>query len=101
MLGARPTRARPACRLRNVSAAAALAQTMPRYFFNLTNGDTVADDDLGEEFAQAEAAQAHAMAVAWELSRHELPDALIGLYISVVDEHGLAVFKVPLYSGNG
>jgi Domain of unknown function (DUF6894) len=73
---------------------------MPRYFFNLTNGDTVADD-LGAEFARAEAAQAHAMAVAWELSRNQLPDALIGLYISVVDEHGLAVFKVPLYSGDG
>jgi hypothetical protein len=29
---------------------------MPRYFFNLTNGDTVVDD-VGEEFARAEAAR--------------------------------------------
>jgi hypothetical protein len=68
---------------------------MPRYFFNLTNGDTVADD-VGEEFARAEAARAHARAVAGELSRNQLPDALIGLYISIVDEHGVVVFKVPL-----
>jgi hypothetical protein len=30
-----------------VSAAAALVKTMPRYFFNLTNGDSVADE-VGE-----------------------------------------------------
>jgi hypothetical protein len=64
---------------------------MPRYFFNLTNGDTVADDVGG-----AEAARAHARTVAGELSRNQLPAALIGLYISVVDEHGGVVFKVPL-----
>jgi len=69
--------------------------TMPRYFFKLTNGDVVADE-FGEELARAEVARAHAMAVARELSRNQLPDALMGLYISVVDEHGVVVFRVPL-----
>jgi len=33
---------------------------MPHYFFNLTNGDSVADD-VGEEFDGVEAARGHAM----------------------------------------
>jgi len=68
---------------------------MPRYFFNLTNGNSVADE-VGEEFDRVEAARGHAMEVARELSRHRLPDDLIGRHISVVDESGVVVFKVPL-----
>jgi Domain of unknown function (DUF6894) len=68
---------------------------MPRYFFHLTNGDSVADE-VGEEFDVVEAARAHAIAVARELSGNRVPDDLVGLYISVVDERGVVVFKVPL-----
>jgi hypothetical protein len=68
---------------------------MSRYFFDLTNGDSVADE-VGEDFDGVEAARGHAMAVARELSRNQLPDALIGRSISVVDERGVVVFKVPL-----
>jgi hypothetical protein len=68
---------------------------MPRYFFNVTNGDSVADE-VGEEFDRVEAARGHAMTVAKELSRGRLPRALIGRSISVVDERGVLVFKVPL-----
>jgi hypothetical protein len=68
---------------------------MPRYFFDLTNGDRVADE-VGEEFDGVEAARGHAMTVARELSRGRLPRALVGRYISVVDEHGVVVFKVSL-----
>jgi hypothetical protein len=84
-----------ACRLRNVSEAAALVKTMPRYFFNLTNGDSVADE-IGEKFDGVEAARGHAMTVAKELSRGRLPRALIGRHISILDERGAVVFKVPL-----
>jgi hypothetical protein len=35
---------------------------MPRYFFNLTNGDSVADE-VGEEFDRVEAARGHAIEV--------------------------------------
>jgi uncharacterized protein DUF6894 len=68
---------------------------MSRYFFDLTNGDSVADE-VGGDFDGVEAARGHAMAVARELSRNQLPDALIGRSISVVDERGVVVFKVPL-----
>jgi uncharacterized protein DUF6894 len=68
---------------------------MPRYFFDLTNGDSVTDE-LGEEFDLVEAARGHAMAVARELSRNRLSHALDGHHISVVDERGVVVFKVPL-----
>ncbi len=61
---------------------------MSRYFFDLTNGDSVADE--------VEAARGHALTVARELSRGGLPHALDGHHISVVDERGVVVFKVPL-----
>jgi hypothetical protein len=68
---------------------------MPRYFFHVTNGNTLADEE-GEEFGLVEAARGHARAVARELSRNHLPSACIGRYISVMDERGVVVFKVPL-----
>jgi Domain of unknown function (DUF6894) len=68
---------------------------MPRYFFHLTNGDSVADE-VGEEFDVVEAARAHAIAVARELSGNRVPDDLVGHQISVVDERGVEVFKVPV-----
>jgi hypothetical protein len=71
---------------------------MPRYFFDLTDDDSLslAGDEVGEEFDRVEAARGEAMAVARELSRHRPPDALIGLHISVIDERGVVIFKVPL-----
>jgi hypothetical protein len=68
---------------------------MPRYFFELTNGYRV-PDEVGEEFDHAEAARGHALTVVRELSHGGLPHALIGHSISVVDERGVAVFKIPL-----
>jgi hypothetical protein len=70
---------------------------MPRYYFDLTDGDLdLAGDEVGEEFDHVQAARRHAMAVARELSRNRLAYALVGLYISVVDEQGVEVFKVPV-----
>jgi hypothetical protein len=72
---------------------------MPRYYFALTDGDlSLADDEVGEQLDDVEAARRHAMAVARELSRNEPPQAFVGCHISVVDEQGVVVFKVPLYS---
>ena len=68
---------------------------MPHYFFHVTNGDTLADE-VGEEFGLVEAARGHATAVARELSRNGLHIALVGCCISVVDEQGVVVFKLPL-----
>jgi hypothetical protein len=71
---------------------------MPRYFFHLTDDDnlSLADDEVGEEFDLVEVARGHAVAVARELSRNQLSHALVGLYISVVDERGVVVFKMSL-----
>jgi len=70
---------------------------MPRYFFHVTssNGESLADED-GEELEQVEAAREHAIAVARELSREGVPGLSAGLYISVADEQGVVVFKLPL-----
>jgi hypothetical protein len=68
---------------------------MPRYFFDVTNGSTLADE-VEEEFELVEAARGHAMAVARELSQHQLPLALVGHFISVIDEGGVVIFKTPL-----
>jgi hypothetical protein len=78
-----------------VSAAAALAWTMPRYFFDLINGDSVRDE-VGEEFDLVEAARGHAVAMARDLSRNLPLHALDGHHISVVDERGVVVFRVSL-----
>jgi hypothetical protein len=43
-----------------------------------------------------EAAQRHAMAMARELSGSRRPEALVRHHISVVDERGVEVFKVPV-----
>ena len=71
---------------------------MPRYFFDLTDDDSrsLAGDEVGEEFDRVGQARGEAMAVARELSRHRPPDALIGLHISVIDERGVEVFKLPI-----
>jgi uncharacterized protein DUF6894 len=61
---------------------------MPRYFFDLTNGDSV-PDEVGEEFDLVEAARGHAVGIARELSRNRPPHALVGHHISVVDERGV------------
>jgi hypothetical protein len=68
---------------------------MARYFFHLTNGETLADE-VGEEFDLMEAARGHAIAVARELSGIRLPAVLVGRYISVADEKGVVVFKIAL-----
>jgi hypothetical protein len=72
---------------------------MPRYFFALTDQESLslADDEDGEEFDRVEAARRYAIAVARELSHNE-QHAFVGCHISVVDEQGVLVFKVPLYS---
>ena len=70
---------------------------MPRYFFHVTNGNILADD-IGEEFDVVEEARGHALAVAQELSRPRVPLTLVGRHISVMDERGVVVFKVPLHS---
>jgi Domain of unknown function (DUF6894) len=70
---------------------------MPRYFFALTQDNlSLVDDEVGEEFDRVKAARQHGLAVAHELSRNEPPHTFVGYHISIVDEQGVVVFKVPL-----
>jgi hypothetical protein len=73
---------------------------MPRYFFHLTNDGTISDD-VGEEFEIVEAARGHALAVVRELSRNAPPDAFLGRHISVEDERGVVVFRIPVQPSDG
>jgi hypothetical protein len=68
---------------------------MPRYFFHLTDGQTV-PDHRGEELGSPETAREHAVAVVQELSRGGLSDLLAGRHIVVSDERGVVLFKVSL-----
>jgi hypothetical protein len=69
---------------------------MARYFFDLTNGDRISVDEVGEEFDLVEEARGHALRVARELCRNRPRAVDLGRYISVTDEWGVVVFKTPL-----
>jgi hypothetical protein len=68
---------------------------MARYFFDLTNGDSISVDEVGEEFDLAEEARGHALRVARELCRNRPWAVDLGRYISVTDEWGVVVFRTP------
>jgi hypothetical protein len=69
---------------------------MARYFFDLTNGDSISVDEVGEEFDLVEEARGHALRVARELCRNRPWAVDLGRYISVTDEWGVVVFRTPL-----
>jgi hypothetical protein len=54
---------------------------MPRYFFALTDKDSLSlpDDEVGEQFDRVEAARRYAMTVARELSRNVPPYVSLGV----------------------
>jgi hypothetical protein len=67
---------------------------MARYFFALTNGDSISDH-VGEEFDLVEELEV-ALRVARELCRNRPWAVDLGRYISVTDEWGVVVFRTPL-----
>jgi len=64
---------------------------MPRYFFNLSNGD-ILKDVVGESFDLLVHARDHAVQVARELAG----GMTSGRSISVTDENGVVVFKTEI-----
>jgi hypothetical protein len=64
---------------------------MPRYFFNLSNGDML-KDVIGERFDLLGHARDHALQVARELAG----GLTSGRSISVTDEKGVIVFKTEI-----
>jgi hypothetical protein len=65
-----------------------------RYFFHAANGEEVYADETGQECAGAESAMAQAAIVAGELA----DDDMEGFWISVTDEDGKDIGKVPVVS---
>jgi hypothetical protein len=68
---------------------------MPQYFFNLTNGETVRDEQ-GTRCDTVEDAKAYALAVAAELGRNRSREQLNALALCVTDETGQEVFRTKL-----
>ena len=66
-----------------------------RYFFHAANGDDLYADETGQECADAESAVAHAATIAGQLAED---DDMDGFWISVTDEDGKEIGKVPVAS---
>jgi Domain of unknown function (DUF6894) len=68
---------------------------MSRYYFHLTNGENniLIEDEDGEAFALLAEAQQNAMLIVRELQGHS---SLDGRSITVTDEVGVVVFKLPI-----
>ena len=67
---------------------------MPRYYFHVTDGqdDILIEEEEGEAFDHAAEAQQNARLVALELE----DSTLGGRSITVTDEHGAVVIKLPI-----
>ena len=68
---------------------------MPQYFFNLTNGETVRDEQ-GTRCDTVEDVKTYALAVAAELGRNRSPEELNTLALCVIDESGQEVFRTKV-----
>ena len=68
---------------------------MPQYFFNLTNGETVRDEQ-GTRCDTVEDVKTYALAVAAELGRNRSPEELNTLALCVIDETGQEVFRTKV-----
>ncbi len=69
-----------------------------RYYFNLTNGDTMIRDEDGIEASSIQAAVISAMEAVEELRAQDPSDSeeWQGWWLEVVDASGQAVQKIPL-----
>ena len=67
---------------------------MPQYFFNLTNGETVRDEQ-GTRCDTVEDVKTYALAVAAELGRNRSPEELNTLALCVI-ESGQEVFRTKV-----
>jgi hypothetical protein len=65
---------------------------MPRFFFHLSDGTTLRDEE-GENCQDAAAARVHAHKVARELAQG---DAFRGLVLKVTDEQGTELTRVAI-----
>jgi hypothetical protein len=71
---------------------------MPRYYFHLTDGNTVLNNHQGIDLAGDAAARTDALALADDLRRGaKMPDwKWDGWFVTIVDEHGRRIDEVPI-----
>ncbi len=71
---------------------------MPRYYFRLTDGNTILDNHEGIDLAGNAAARADAVALADDLRRGvKMPGwKWDGWFVAIIDEHGHKVDEVPI-----
>jgi hypothetical protein len=67
-----------------------------RYFFHYAGNGQFHEDEVGEQFASVEAATARARVLAAELRSDD--DFYHSLVLSVIDENGNEVVRVPVGS---
>ena len=69
---------------------------MPRFFFHLLDGSTRLDDCDGEAFPTVQDAMEHARRLADEIARNAPPSATAERWLSLTDEQGREILRVPL-----
>jgi hypothetical protein len=74
---------------------------MPRYFFHLTDGNSVLDDPDGLELPGEAAAREEAVLVAKDLNERLRPRDWTGWVVSIRDEQGNQVDSVPVINAQG
>jgi hypothetical protein len=70
------------------------SSTMPRFFFHVSNGDTIKDEQ-GDICESVEQAKRQAVTIARELG-HANPDTNARKNVCVMDEQGNEVFRTPI-----
>jgi hypothetical protein len=73
--------------------------SMARYYFHFSTGESLVDDNVGEEFATPERAHAYGTQVASELARNR-SGPYVSCHLVVMDETGLVIFNIPVVNGD-
>jgi hypothetical protein len=70
---------------------------MPRYYFDLINGDGLTPDDDGQVFETREEVRDEAVRILPDIARDEMPDGGdVSITVKVRDEAGRHIFEATL-----
>ena len=84
-------------RPRNMRGLPGVLRMMPRYFFDIADGDNSGHDDEGLNFSDLKAARAGALRALGEIARDELPDGdRRDFRVSIRDEAGQILLEATL-----
>jgi hypothetical protein len=70
---------------------------VPRYFFDIHDGEKFTPDDTGLEFPDAQAARDKAVSTLPDIARDAMPDARKRAFVVAIrDDKGTAIFRAAL-----